>query len=149
MNRRGPGNKQINPVQIIIEDEMDLDARPVVLRAGKLPVKGLPDWFVPLDTNKDGQVSLAEWHKAERDLDAFRDWDRNDDGFITPEEALYKERQSRVASAGRKTDNGTAPVAIMNRRGPSINGDGDQFGGRNRGGGKKGNKGGFQFRKGE
>jgi hypothetical protein len=146
MNRRGGGNQQINPVQIIIEDEVDLDARPTVLRAGKLPTKELPPWFMELDTNKDGQVSLAEWHKGKGDdaLDEFREWDRNDDGFITPEEALYKQRQIQLASSGSKSENGGGPQAMASRKGPNFNGAGDNpFGGRNKGGGKKGGKGGF------
>jgi hypothetical protein len=89
-----------NPETIIVIEEEDLDARPVLYRAGKLPVKELPPWFIVLDTDHDGQVSLSEWHKAGKDLDEFRFWDRNDDGFITPDEAVYKQRLVQSAAAG-------------------------------------------------
>src|SRR5262249_55145288 len=52
-NRRDDGQAG-NSVTIIIQEE-DLDTRPVVFRAGKLP-KELPPWFKQLDTDKDGQV---------------------------------------------------------------------------------------------
>jgi hypothetical protein len=80
---------------IIIEEE-ELDRKPVVFRAGKMPA-GLPPWFAKLDTDGDGQVALYEWRKGGMDLDEFKEWDLNDDGFITPEEAL-----KHLASSGAK-----------------------------------------------
>lgn len=68
---------------MIIED----DSRPKVFRAGKLP-PGLPAWFALLDTDKDGQVALYEWRAAGKAIDEFKELDRNDDGFLTPEEVL-------------------------------------------------------------
>lgn len=60
---RGPngsaGMQADNVVDALLED--DLDKRPTVYRAGKLPEKGLPAWFVQLDTDQDGQVALYEW----------------------------------------------------------------------------------------
>ena len=81
----GPnGMQQANPVTILIEE--DLDTRPVVLRAGKLPKDKLPRWFFEYDTDEDGQVALYEWRKAGKSLDEFKEWDRDDDGFITAQE---------------------------------------------------------------
>jgi Ca2+-binding EF-hand superfamily protein len=77
------GLKRGGPV-IQIEDE---DARPNVYRAGKLP-RGLPSWFESLDFDKDGQIGLYEWRRAGKALNEFGALDRNDDGLITPEEAL-------------------------------------------------------------
>ena len=71
------------------DSEDELDRRPVVYRAGKLPDKGLPSWFKQLDTDGDGQVALYEWRAAGKDLYEFKEWDRDDDGFITPEEAMH------------------------------------------------------------
>ena len=80
-------------------------APPIVFRAGKLP-KGLPSWFDELDTNKDGQVALHEWRKGGRGLDEFAEIDRNDDGFITIEEALRYVAQPKnpFAERGKKID---------------------------------------------
>jgi Ca2+-binding EF-hand superfamily protein len=68
------------------EDD-DLPPRPVMIRAGNLP-KELPPWFVERDTNRDGQVSLAEWFRAGRRVEEFQEVDSNDDGLLTPEEVL-------------------------------------------------------------
>src|SRR5438105_2074321 len=51
----------------------DLDKRPVVYRAGKLPDKGLPSWFKQLDTDGDGQVALYEWRAAGKDIYEFKE----------------------------------------------------------------------------
>ncbi len=95
-----------NVVDALLED--DLDKRPTVYRAGKLPEKGLPAWFVQLDTDQDGQVALYEWRAAGRDLDEFAEWDRDNDGFITPEEAL-KVQASLTRSANPLLASNTTP----------------------------------------
>ena len=84
MQGGGEGGRSGDPVTRILEEEFD--KRPMVLRAGKLP-KELK-WFSDLDTNGDGQVALYEWRAGGKDMDEFPTHDRNDDGFITPEEAL-------------------------------------------------------------
>jgi len=89
-------------VTVIIED--DYDRRPTVIRAGKLPVKELPKWFMELDADQDGQIALYEWRAGNRDLDEFKEWDRNDDGFITAEEAIGKQRTLGVATASASGD---------------------------------------------
>src|SRR5262249_51807228 len=50
--------------------------------------KGVPVWFKKLDTDKDGQVSLAEWRKGGKKKADFRKHDLNGDGFITAAEIL-------------------------------------------------------------
>jgi hypothetical protein len=78
----------------------DEDARPVVYRAGK-PAPGLPDWFVRLDTDFDGQVGLYEWKVSGRSLEEFGVIDRNGDGLITAEEMLwYLAHQPTTRPAG-------------------------------------------------
>jgi hypothetical protein len=97
---RSQGGDDRGAAAIIIEAE-DLDAKPVVFRAGaggKMPA-GLPTWFLELDTDKDGQVALYEWRRSGKAFDDFSNWDLNGDGFITPEEALS--RQTVIAKTSR------------------------------------------------
>jgi Ca2+-binding EF-hand superfamily protein len=110
------------------QTDEDLDKRPTVYRAGKLPTKGLPPWFVFLDTDKDGQVALYEWRQAGRDLEEFKQWDRDNDGFITPEEALH------VQAVLTKSDGNVAGGS-----------PGNFGGGKNFGGGQGGFGGGKMF----
>lgn len=87
---------------------MDRQVPPMVYRAGQLP-RGLPDWFVELDTDRDGQIGLYEWKKSGRPLEEFFSMDRNDDGFITADELrryLVQHPQS---------------PAVPGRSGPSAN----------------------------
>lgn len=44
----------------------------------------LPDSYLSKDTDRDGQIGLYEWSRA--DLEGFRKLDRNGDGFLTPRE---------------------------------------------------------------
>jgi Ca2+-binding EF-hand superfamily protein len=60
---------------------------------GTLP-EGLPPWFKEVDTDQDGQISLREWLDAGKPLDEFRDYDLNEDGFITAQEVLRKEKKA-------------------------------------------------------
>ncbi len=46
----------------------------------------LPAWFHALDTDHDGQIALHEWREGGKNLADFRKYDRDDDGFLTPEE---------------------------------------------------------------
>jgi Ca2+-binding EF-hand superfamily protein len=59
---------------------------------GGVVVKGLPPWFRELDRDGDGQVSLPEWRLGGKTLKEFREYDLNDDGLITLEEALQAAR---------------------------------------------------------
>lgn len=55
----------------------------------RLP-EGLPSWFAQKDADADGQVMMVEWAAVWTDeqIDAFAAIDRNQDGIITPKEAL-------------------------------------------------------------
>src|SRR5262249_50461609 len=92
--------------------------------------EGLPKWFVEIDTNKDGQVALYEWRQAGKPMDEFKLWDRNDDGFITIEEAM---RYNSIQIAANP--NVSAAITI-----PVNNGNKEK--GQDKGG-KKGAFGGF------
>src|SRR5262249_11104436 len=74
------------PIQI---EQPDLEARPIVYRAGNLP-RGSPDSLKRLALDEAGQISLYEGRKAGKPLNEFALWDRNDDGLITFEEVLQK-----------------------------------------------------------
>ncbi len=101
-----PGNSNKGIASIIIE-ENELDLKPTVLRAGKLP-KNMPGWFKELDTDNDGQVALFEWRAGKKTLDEFRNWDLNEDGFITPEECLRQQEVIAKGGSGTSTGSGLA-----------------------------------------
>lgn len=132
----GGAPKQLNTIATIIIEEEDWDRKPTVLRAGNLPRDGLPKWFKELDTDNDGQVALYEWRKAGKPLDEFQTWDANDDGFITPEEAM--KQQSLLAK--NSPQSGPASMGSMGFNSERNGGNGG--GGRSFSGGKGGNKGG-------
>lgn len=73
-------------------DPISVAKEVTVYRAGKLP-PGLPPWFAELDTDGDGQVALHEW--KDRPIEEFFAIDRNGDGFITIEEALWYVNQKK------------------------------------------------------
>lgn len=104
MRDGAPAATPSNPLTVLIEE--DYDRRPDVLRVGKLP-KEMPKWFAEYDTDQDGQVALHEWFKAGKEIDEFKEWDRNDDALITAEEVLYK-MKSATKLAG---STGGAPPA--------------------------------------
>ncbi len=57
--------------------------------AERLP-EGLPDWFLRLDSDGDGQIMMHEFATTWTDAKAseFSKYDLNGDGIITPEECL-------------------------------------------------------------
>jgi hypothetical protein len=97
---------------IVIEEE-ELDRKPVVFRAGGKMPPGLPSWFMELDTDGDGQVALYEWRKAGKKLDEFSEWDLNDDGFITPDEAV----KHLASIGGAASSPGQTPSAAFSSPG--------------------------------
>jgi len=64
--------------------------------AERLP-RGLPDWFLQKDANRDGQVSMSEYSGTWSDEAAaeFAKYDLNNDGVITAEEVLRYEKRGR------------------------------------------------------
>jgi Ca2+-binding EF-hand superfamily protein len=137
-----PGTGAVPPVE---EEE----PKPVVFRAGKLP-KELPAWFKQLDSDNDGQVGLYEWKISGRSIEEFQEIDRNNDGFLTPDEVLRYEAQ-RKAVASREGDNRTPPVAGNFRGPPGGSGpssSGGSSGGSSKGGfsGRRGSRGGSSGR---
>lgn len=111
----------------VIIDEDELDRKPIVYRAGGKMPPNMPAWFKELDQDNDGQVSFAEWRKGGKNLDEFRDWDMNDDAFVTPEEAsrhyatLGKDNK-KAGPGGSLAGNGERP-SFGNKGGrPSFGG---------------------------
>jgi len=60
----------------------------------RLP-EGLPDWFARKDLDGDGQVAMSEFSSewSDDNVAEFRRFDLDDDGIITPEEALRSEEE--------------------------------------------------------
>ena len=96
-NPRNRDNQQADPVQ-------EEDKRPTVYHVGNLP-KELPPWFVQLDRDKDGQVGLYEWKRANppMDINLFMEIDRNSDGFLTVEEVLRWQKVQIAKKRRRRT----------------------------------------------
>jgi hypothetical protein len=139
-------------------DAAEEHKRPTVYTAANIAqIQGLPQWFIQLDTDKDGQVGLYEWKAGGRSLDEFQKYDLNGDGFITVEEVMrvlkIQPGQNGTAVAGGP---GGAPqfpqggVGTLNFGGPGQwqggpgqgQGAGNRGGPGNRGGGNGGNQGG-------
>jgi Ca2+-binding EF-hand superfamily protein len=55
---------------------------------------GIPPWFDLLDTDGDGQISLAEWRTDLLPADLFQAMDLNADGLVTPAEYLRFVKQN-------------------------------------------------------
>jgi Ca2+-binding EF-hand superfamily protein len=91
--------------------KMSEEDRPVVYRAGNLPLDKLPPWFVQLDTDHDGQIGLYEWRRAGKPLHEFQAMDRNNDGFLTVEEILYYQ-----ATLARKEAAASNTQLVSNKR---------------------------------
>jgi Ca2+-binding EF-hand superfamily protein len=99
--RESRNTKNAGSAAVPIEDviEFDLDKRPTVFRAGKLP-EGLPDWFAKYDTDGDGQVGLYEWRKGGKPIAEFQLMDRNGDGLLTAEEVLWYYKLQAAKNGG-------------------------------------------------
>lgn len=125
MRDGAPAATPVNPLTILIED--DYDRRPDVIRIGKLP-KELPKWFGELDGDQDGQVALHEWFRAGKDIEEFKDWDRNDDGLVTAEEVLFKQRSANKTATA--SNDPPASTGGSSKRGPGDFGSRPESGGR-------------------
>ena len=84
---------------MVIEEDDDENASSFTVSAKYLA--NIPDWFKELDKDKDGQVSLYEWHNGGKDVDEFQKMDRNDDGFLTAEEVVRFASPSKPSSEPR------------------------------------------------
>jgi hypothetical protein len=76
------GNAGIKPVQV--KKYVDYDTKPGASSSQTRVTLDLPDKYIALDANKDNQLGLYEWPRAERP-EFFR-LDLNHDGFVTPRE---------------------------------------------------------------
>ncbi|HVL14993.1 MAG TPA: EF-hand domain-containing protein [Gemmata sp.] len=64
-----------------------------------------PAWFAGFDTDKDNQISLAEWRKAGRDIAAFMEMDLDGDGLLTKEEhARFTVLKEKAAAAAKEAE---------------------------------------------
>jgi hypothetical protein len=94
-----------------------------------------------MDINGDGQVSMAEFSSdwTMDDLAAFRSWDHNNDGIITPAECLAGQKLpegapastavAQASTGSRGTGGGGSPPAMASSSGssgsrPSFSGSG-------------------------
>lgn len=86
---RSPAAPPLQPIDLI----------PGPIRYGRLP-SGLPAWFVELDTDEDGQISLYEWRQAGRPMVEFFEMDLNGDGLLPPAEYFRYQRFVRTGIIG-------------------------------------------------
>ena len=89
------------------------------IRFGHLP-KGLPEWFASLDSDRDGQVGLYEWHRAGRDLEDFEALDANGDGLVTSDEWVrfsqaHPDEVARYIPPPAASGRGMSPVSLKMR----------------------------------
>jgi len=70
--------------------------KPLVYTKNNLP-KDLPSWFRDL-ADGDAQIAFFEWRAAGRSLDEFRKYDLNNDGFITVDEVLAYQAQTKKST---------------------------------------------------
>jgi hypothetical protein len=72
--------------QKLLEERQIPSARPYHVLPESL--RGVPAWFILLDKNGDGQISLAEFAPtlAPRSVQLFKQLDKNNNGFIEPDE---------------------------------------------------------------
>ena len=73
--------------QKMLEERQVPSVRPYYVLPDRL--HGVPKWFILLDKNGDGQISLMEFAPthAPKDMVHFKQLDKNDNGFIEPDEA--------------------------------------------------------------
>lgn len=74
---------------------------PVPSPIDRLP-RGLPEWFLKKDIDRDGQVSMAEFSQEwnESKLAEYFKYDINGDGFIVPTEVLRSDKDKATSSSG-------------------------------------------------
>jgi hypothetical protein len=89
----------------------------------RLP-KGIPDWFIEKDANRDGQIMMAEfatrWNNAL--VAEFLQFDRNGDGIVTPKECLAA-REAGVVYSGKGVATAPAVKPTPDRESSAISRD--------------------------
>jgi Ca2+-binding EF-hand superfamily protein len=74
--------------------------KPLVYTKNNLP-KEMPSWFRQL-ADDDAQIAFYQWKAAGRSLNEFRQYDLNNDGFITvPEVLAYQAAQTKKSATGK------------------------------------------------
>lgn len=135
------GDAGLNATLMMIDE---LDQRPTVYRAGKLPKELL--WFVQMDKDRDGQVGLYEWMDSGKPYVQFQQMDRNGDGLLTAEEVLAYMRAKAGMAGGTLADAVSSVASLGNRQQPGMGANNmmqwQNFGAGNNGKGKKGGPGG-------
>ena len=84
-----PSEKQ--PEKVVVVQKVEKPKPKRFLTAQERLPKDIPKWFVELDKDKDGQISMAEFCEGdwtEKKIKEFDHWDLNGDGFITADEAM-------------------------------------------------------------
>jgi Ca2+-binding EF-hand superfamily protein len=96
----------------------------------------LPEWFGDLDANRDGQVMMDEYYASwsEKKATDFRQFDLNDDGIVTPKEAIAAGQDGAVRGAGgssrsRSRERGSSRTSSSSRssRSRSSGGRAEQY----------------------
>jgi len=95
-----PPNDEMEKIMKANEQPIDDDVYQRMLEERQIPaarpyhvlpetLRGVPAWFVILDKNGDGQISLAEFAptRAPATIRLFKRLDKNDNGFVEPDEA--------------------------------------------------------------
>jgi Ca2+-binding EF-hand superfamily protein len=137
--RMNESNRSGGDVTIIKSPEHDEEdePKPVVYRAGKLP-KELPAWFKQIDTDGDGQITMAEWRAAGKSIEEFQKIDRNGDGFLTIAEVLYYVQGKNYLNGVAINTPTTSPGDRATATDATANGGGKGPGGFSKGGGSWG-----------
>jgi hypothetical protein len=93
----------------------ELSSYRVVAPVERLP-EGLPDWFYRNDADGDGQISMVEFSATwtEAVLQEFHQFDLNQDGLVTPEEALRAQAEGAARGMMVSAAASAAPPANTN-----------------------------------
>ena len=85
-------------------------------------LRGVPRWFIVLDRDGDGQVSLAEFapNMSPTSLALFGRLDKNGDGFITPDEVRKEETPKKEEPSKQMQAETTASESSVPSSNPEI-----------------------------
>jgi len=91
----------------------------VIIRGASDVPKDIPAWFRQLDTDRDGQVGLYEWKVSGRSIQEFKQYDRNNDGFITIEEVRYYMAQQAKNASANESESAMVKINKSGTSGPA------------------------------